>query len=104
MSDSTSSTANDSTPDERIAAIVSRARTSEKKLVLHNCTFCGYPVGWQFRGGALFYDNGCDCVYEGHRSVPESDLTDSLRLNQHVLIERFEQALSVAQAPERPQS
>lgn len=88
----------DSTTDARIGAIVDRARETEQKLVLHRCTFCDYPVGWQFRGGALFYDNGCDCVYEGYRPVSVSDLTDSLRINQHILIDRFEAALDKAAA------
>jgi hypothetical protein len=82
--------------EERIAAIIQHARETGQKLTLHHCSFCAYPVGWQFIDGALFYDNGCDCVHEGYRPVPESHLVDSLTRNQHILIARFESQVGIA--------
>jgi len=28
----------------------------------HNCTLCGYQVGYHFIEGNVYYDNGCDCT------------------------------------------
>ena len=34
----------------------------DKKLVIRNCGFCGYPCGYLFHDGKLYYDIGCDCT------------------------------------------
>ena len=28
----------------------------------HNCSLCGYQVGFYFADGNVSYDNGCDCT------------------------------------------
>jgi len=33
-----------------------------EKLVLHNCSMCGYPCGFLIIDSQLHYDSGCDCT------------------------------------------
>jgi len=28
----------------------------------HDCSMCGYVVGYEFHGKDVYYDNGCDCT------------------------------------------
>ena len=32
------------------------------RWTIHNCSMCGYPCGYIFRGDSVSYDCGCDCV------------------------------------------
>lgn len=37
-------------------------KSSIKRWTIHNCSLCGYPCGFLFRGDKVFFDCGCYCV------------------------------------------
>lgn len=44
-----------------------------RKMFVHNCSFCGYPCGYLVRDGKVYYDSGCDCVTYGPNIQPRDD-------------------------------
>lgn len=44
-----------------------------RKFVVHECSFCEYPRGFEFRSGIFGYDNGCFTTDEWC-ACPEADL------------------------------
>lgn len=52
------------------------------KWTVHNCSMCGYPCGYVFRGEDVFYDPGCDCVFGEEKQRSWENLAEEFNRNQ----------------------
>lgn len=54
-----------------------------KFWLIHNCSICGYPCGYDISGNEVFYDSGCDCVaYDNVVKKDWEDLAKTYNMNQ----------------------
>lgn len=54
------------------------------RWVLHECSMCGYPCGFDIREGRIYYDNGCDCGVGQHGTFQEeAHVRETLAMNPH---------------------
>lgn len=51
---------------------------------MHNCSICGYPCAFLFRGGKVFFDGSCWCSTESSPPSPRSwaDVAEHYNRNQ----------------------
>lgn len=68
------------TTQEQIAAL---RKQGNGRILIRECTMCGYELAYIWRGEELFYDTGCPCT--GMRGGLEprqiKDLEDFLNMN-----------------------
>lgn len=54
------------------------------KWPMHDCSICGYPCGYLFRGDEVFYDSGCDCVnYTNIQPRNWEDVAEHYNMQSH---------------------
>ena len=68
---------------EKLIEALRKEFVDENKLVIHNCSICGYECGYSWIDGKLHYDTGCDCTHlaGGFEPREESDLIELLEMN-----------------------
>ena len=66
------------TLEEQVKALREKFRD---RIVIHNCSMCGYPCAYIFRGEELFYDPGCGCTYGGLEPRDIRHLHEFLEMN-----------------------
>ena len=52
------------TVEEKVDFVKTHCRKRGERLAVSKCSICHYPLGYFFSGDSLYFDSGCDCVYQ----------------------------------------
>ena len=52
---------------EKMAWVEEHCQKQRERLIIRECSICGYSLGYFFSGDSLYFDSGCYCI---HQMVP----------------------------------
>ena len=71
------------TVKEKMDFVKEYCQQQSERLIIRECSICGYSLGYFFSGDSLYFDSGCYCSYQMPPTIlhQEEDLHSIFELN-----------------------